>query len=498
MKRSFAVTLALLLLVASTALAQTPPEPASAAPLAAAPAEPLAGYANGNFFLRDPHDWFVLFPKARLQVDYYNFPNRGDSVTAGSMPMAVQPNSSKDPRNSIRDTIFVRRARVELQGTFMQHFDFHVAGEYATVPATGAIGAVTDAYVIVDYLPYLKLQAGQFDLPFTLENRTSDKYFDFMERSVAVRSFAVPTNKDLGAMVFGWAPKKVGYYSLGVFNGDGQSFKNQDNNPALVGRVFVAPLAWMAGSNRWMEDIWIGASFWWQRNENLGGPVAASVSGAAQADLPAMTTQGGFGFFSSNYNNGKDAGMNTVRTHLAPWGDTLKWALEANLPWKKIGLRFEFVHQNIALAEYNDTNPVNAMLTRTVGSAGTLDGYGTYLELYGWILGDVNFLETPGLEAAPRIKKFSPAAEPKWGLMLAAKYENINFDVTGLTPGNLALGNYLLHVFEFGVNAWATKHVRMTGNYVMNYLDGDSPQAKGNLFFQRPEHELLFRLGVAL
>src|SRR3954462_13986606 len=78
----------------SLACAQTPatsspaPEQPNVVPQAAIPPPPapvtppgilpLAGYANGSFFLRDPNDWFVLFPKGRLQVDWYNFLNRGD------------------------------------------------------------------------------------------------------------------------------------------------------------------------------------------------------------------------------------------------------------------------------------------------------------------------------------------------------------------------------------------------------------------------------------
>src|SRR5262249_37801485 len=153
--------------------------------------------------------------------------------------------------------------------------------------------------------------------PFTLENRSSDKYIDFMERSVVVRSFAVPTNKDQGLMLWGWLPKRLAYWSAGIFNGDGQNFKNQDNYPAVIGRVVVAPLAWLpaAKKNRWLEEIWLGASWWWQRNNNLGGAVAASLGGG-QNDLSGMTTQGGFGFFSSSYGNGKDFAGNAVRSHL--------------------------------------------------------------------------------------------------------------------------------------------------------------------------------------
>ena len=57
----------------------------------------------------------------------------------------------------------------------------------------------TDDYVALAPLKNLAiLQVGQFDAPFTLENRTSDKYFDFMERSITVRAFGIPENKEIG------------------------------------------------------------------------------------------------------------------------------------------------------------------------------------------------------------------------------------------------------------------------------------------------------------
>src|SRR6185369_6219057 len=162
------------------------------------PPASIAGYTNSGFFIRDPKEWFVLMPKGRLHMDWYNFLNRGD------VPSGVDPNSSKDPRP--RNTIFLRRARLEVQGTIVGHFDFSIGGEFSNAPGLGSSGSVTDAFIIVDYLSFLKLQVGQFDAPFTLENRTSDKYFDFMERSLAVRAFGVPFNKEIGGMIFGWLP----------------------------------------------------------------------------------------------------------------------------------------------------------------------------------------------------------------------------------------------------------------------------------------------------
>jgi hypothetical protein len=472
---------------------------------------PLAGYANGSFFLRDPHDWFVLFPKGRLQVDWYNFLNRGD------VPAGVVPNSSADPRP--KDTLFVRRARIELQGTFIGHFDFHIAGEFTTTPATGSLGALADAYLIADYLSFLKIQAGQFDAPFSLENRTADKYIDFIERGPSVRYLAVPANKELGAMAWGWLPKQIAYYSIGIFNGDLQNFKNQDNWGTVMGRAFVAPVAWLpaAEKNKWMRDIEVGASFWWQHEGNLGGAIGGA-SGATQNDLTGMSTTGGFGFFSSNYNVATDSAGNNIRAHLVPSGGTTKWAVEARVPIWKLGLQGELIHVSEDLLSYYDSvNVPNAMTGKWSGgsfarsspkSGGNLSGYGGYIEAFAWILGDVNFLETPGIEPMPHIKKFAPAKEPLWGLRVLARYEQLSFSVSGLpgivdptsgtTTGDAAGGFYRLHQLGLGLDAWGTKHVRLTVNYFMNYIDGDAPLVKKNFFYQRAEHELLFRAGINL
>jgi hypothetical protein len=310
-------------------------------------------------------------------------------------------------------------------------------------------------------------------------------------------------------MLWGWMPMRVAYYSVGVFDGDSLNFKNQDNNPAVIGRAFVAPLAWMplAVRHPFLQEIAVGASFWWQKNNNIGAQATPSTTGTAPDDVTPMTTQGGVTFFSQSFANGIDSAGNAVRSHLVPDGTIVKWALEANVPvWEKAGLRFEYVHQRMPLAMYNDTNPMGSVIARAGPlGGGLLEGYGFYLEAYGWILGDMHFVEPPGLEPMPRVTHLlQPHA--KWGLMLAAKYERLAFDVANLPlsvgamgpVASPAQGHYLVQAFELGLNAWATKHLRLTINYVLNYIEGDSAQVKGTYFFDRNEHELLFRAAVAL
>ena len=58
-----------------------------------------------------------------------------------------------------------------------------------------------------------------------------------MERSLTVRAFGIPDNKEKGAMLHGINEEKNFYYSLALVNGDGQNFKNVDNNFDFMGRA---------------------------------------------------------------------------------------------------------------------------------------------------------------------------------------------------------------------------------------------------------------------
>src|SRR5262249_44771659 len=158
------------------------PPPAPAVPLAVppppappAPSEPLAGFAD-KFFVRAPDDRFVLTVGGRIMVDSRNYLN------PGSLPAGVSAGSAADKRPN--NTVFLRRARLELGGTLAEHYDFTLQGEIATTPDVGAYGTVTEASIQIDYSPLARVKLGQFLAPFTLDNATSSKYYSFMERSL--------------------------------------------------------------------------------------------------------------------------------------------------------------------------------------------------------------------------------------------------------------------------------------------------------------------------
>ena len=391
-----------------------PPPPIDTAPLAppapetlsTAPAhivtesEPLAGVSDGSMFLRSPDDAFVFFPNGRLQVDTYVFHS-----------------SDKVPNNSF----LIRRARLELAGWISNFVFFHLAGDFAAgVPAATGAPAVqsnlntTDDFVaIAPYGTLAILQVGQYDAPFTLENRTSDKYFDFMERSITVRAFGIPDNKQIGAMVHGYDSARRFMYSLGLFNGDGQNFKNVDTNFDWMGRAWIAPLAFRGEGP--LHDVTVGGSFW---------------TGNRSSTLPptSQTTQGGFTFLSfSQFTTSMTSGMPNTAVQLRQVGRMNAFAAELNAPIAhKYGLRYEFVWKDSPLSEES----LAANGTGTILGGATLKGYSMYGELWYWAIGDDLIIgDQQGLEPFPRYKRFG-VKPPQNGLMLAFRFEYLNEDVT--------------------------------------------------------------------
>lgn len=463
---------------------------------------PLAGYSEKNVFVRDRKDNFVLVPKGRVNVDYYHYLNRGD------LPAGATDNGPKDSRP--KNSLFIKRARVGLAGTVAKIFDFRIEGDFASQPTPpGQYASLADASVVLNASSYLKLEIGQFYAPFTLENMTSENYVDFLEKSAAVR-FAVPTSREAGAMLFGELPSKAVRYWLGVFDGEGQNVKNLDNNPALIGRAIVSPLAFAGGHPQWVENLWAGGSFWVERNTNLGGQAAPSTTGATQGDLAPFATQGSWSVFSSSYNNGvTSVGGPAVRSHLTPNSGITKYAFELNVPiGERWGLRGEYVHQTMGVKQYNDVNNAGS-ITRTEGAEGKLTGSGGYLEAYVWLGQSLN-VDKPGLYQVPHWKGYQSPPDPSWAVMLAAKYEHVGFDVqnlpqtisatTGTAANDAALGHYALDVLELGGSLWYTRHARFMMNYVANHIgDGGASSAlRSNLFYDEWEHELLLRWAASL
>jgi hypothetical protein len=436
-----------------------------------------AGYHNGSFFLRDKSDIFRLYVQGRVHADWL------DQFGAGV--------ASLPPGNGIEGGFFLRRARIELAGEFYEVWQWWLGAEFSsatsidnaagnqttptcTVNAASAISCAnkenpvenptvkaipTDVFVNYGPSSWTNVQVGQFYLPFTLENRISDNTTAFLERSLAVRNLGAPLQRDIGAMFWGESPDRVVYYTVGVFNGDGPNRPNADGRYDVSGRVVVRPLVSSSlSSMKWAQ---IGFS------ARAGSRDPAYVG----YDLPSLTTQGGFPFWKPTY---KDSLGRTL--HIIP--SSSQWAVAGDvyLPVDGFDLTAEFVYANDNTREAVDGFQLSPFTERT----GQLKGYGWYAQAGYWIVGDHDIVGPPTYGRPIHVDLTKPQKRPQRGLQVLAKFEQLRLTYEGSSRGgasdpNTPNGDIDVDAVEFGVNYWATKHLRVGLNYSLYMFPGSAP-----------------------
>jgi len=404
-----------------------------------------------------------------------------------------------DPR-APAGTFELRRARLEATGWLGSRTYFSLAVESSTPPnlATSAgsglprprnIDAGDEFVAIAPWNDLAVLQVGQFDAPFTLENRTFDGDLHFMERALAVRALGIPENKEVGAMVHGHDDERHFLYSYGVFNGDGRVDLHLDS----MGRAWIAPFSF-AGPGPW-HDVAVGGSFW--LGDRVNGPA-----------LPAQTTQGGFELLGFEPYLATIAGGAVTPVQLRQVGLLRAVAGELNAPIgygaaHRFGVRAELVWKHSPLSEESLADPRAPVI---LGGA-NLTGWSTYGELWFWAMGDDRAGGDPqGLEP---FKHHGESREAAGGpppledaLMLALRVERLDEDLTheadaaALDLPNPEIGSTVVTSVHLGITYCHARRLRASLNVGVNHLSGTNPRlaslADSNLA------ELALRLGVVL
>jgi hypothetical protein len=445
---------------APPASAAAPARPEGAALAAPGPQEPLAGFSGERAFLRSPGNEIILFPGAYVQVGGAFFPLQ----------------------DQLRSGFSLRRARLELAGWLGPSFYFDVAGDFVPLTAPVASGGrpPTDAYVAFAPLGDLFiLQAGQFDVPFSLENRTLDPYIPFFDRALVIRTLAAPYNKDLGVMAHGTDPARTFYYSAGIFNGDGPVLRNGDNRVDVIGRVSVAPFS--RSSVDLLREASVGASAWYGQH-------------VAGLPFPTQTTPGGFVFFDPQWVTGQ---VTPTTLNLLENGSTLTLGGEINLPiGHQLGLRGEGVLKDQDLAEATVPTDGSSSVPRGLAKLRAFGGYG---EAWVWLLGDDRQLPRPGFELPMRLGRVGEPAFQN-GLMLTARGEVLQEDLTSATTANSNpnAATTRLYTATLGMNYWYGRRVRATANYLFTYFSGTTERIKEIQAMGKTEHEFLFLVAMGL
>lgn len=431
-------------------------------PVAPAASGPLYGSRDGQFYARTAHDSVVLLPTARLELD----------------ARAI----STDEQNASGSSTKIGLARFEVAGWLGPVVYFDASADFAHGPSLRH----TDNYLaIAPWADRAILQVGQFDAPFTLESRTRERYLDFGDRGAAVGGFAIPRQKAEGAMVQGANADRNFYYSAGVFNGSGPGATAVNGQIDVMARGWIAPFSFHDPEG--LRDVTVGGSLWTgNRSFDAAGSSFDAQATAAGYDVMDRTVWTMTG---------------TPRTlELRQDGRVDAAALELNAPFAhRYGARFELILKRQSLAVV-DVDAGGARPSRAGGL--TQSGLATYLEVWGWVLGDDRLLgapAAPGLELPLRLRDFPPQ-RPASGLMLAARVDFVDQDVTagsGVTGlGVASLGKTKLTAMTLGASYWYSRRARVLLSYVLNHLDGSAPYVAG--LDSKIEHEVLLRTALAL
>jgi phosphate-selective porin OprO and OprP len=137
---------------------------------------------------------------------------------------------------ALRDRLSWPRKRVGIEGVLFDRVSFQIEGE------VGDTDPWRDVYADVKISRALRVRAGHFKVPFSLEQLTSGGDLDFVARAAAVTELA--PSRDLGVMVHGRVARRMLKYEAGVFEADGATrLWADDALRTLASRITLAPLA---------------------------------------------------------------------------------------------------------------------------------------------------------------------------------------------------------------------------------------------------------------
>ena len=143
----------------------------------------------------------------------------------------------------------IRRARLDVKGSITPFFAYRLQTDFADKPK------LLDAYGEIKIADYFVITAGQFKIPFSMENLASSNKLEMIDRSQVVEALVArgkdvignQNGRDIGIQIGGGLLKKNGLpvieYRLGFFNGSGINLADTANDAKdIVGRVVINPV----------------------------------------------------------------------------------------------------------------------------------------------------------------------------------------------------------------------------------------------------------------
>jgi phosphate-selective porin OprO and OprP len=433
-------------------LEQAAPREASLGPIQPEPEPGTAGVYQGVFFVRDRKDVLRLYVQGRAMIDFYSFYGPGVTHVA-----------------SLNPTFLLRKVRLEVGGELYRKVQWFFGGDFGmnstSVGANQSVvvrAAPADVYINYKAHPLLNVEVGQFDLPFTAETRTSDKFLPFMERSVPVRVIGKGNAKDTGLMLWGNLDQRRFAYAASLVQGDGMNRPNVDRRFDLVARAYVRPFA---GGRLAIRDLQLGASVRrGSRDQHL-----------VSYDYPAMTTAGGYAFWKPTYGAATSASNPSGQTHVIPSGAQTLVAAELRVPTDSFDFIFEGLYGHENMREAQDVNLSQSL------RLGTLASFGYYAQVGWWPFGNAYVNGAPGDQGVTSVDFSKPDKPTLAALQLLLKWEQLSANYQGNKRGGSSPsdieGKIRINALSFGATYWLGKILRFSANYGINWFPGSAPSS---------------------
>jgi phosphate-selective porin len=171
------------------------------------------------------------------------------------------------------DRFYLRRARLNATGKFLEEFDFRLEMDLAgSLSNTSGLRAqMTDGFINWNHSPAANVRAGQFKTPFGFEQLYGDPRLLTIERSLV--NDRLTLSRQIGAQVGGDLLEKRLSYAVGAFNGNSVN-NNFNDNDKFVWAGRVAGVPWQQGSGDGARSWAVGADGFASEDTGLAQPSA--------------------------------------------------------------------------------------------------------------------------------------------------------------------------------------------------------------------------------
>ncbi len=191
----------------------------------------------------------------------------------------------------------VRRARLDITGDIHPILDFRLQVDFANSPR------IMDAYMRVKICKYLNIQAGQFKIPFTIENPYSALDLECIDNAQVITALAgykdlagvssVAAGREIGLQLYGtlleFGRDAEKYpllaYKVGVFGGNGINIKTDNMAKDIAGQIDFRPF---------VKHLTLSGSAYWGRysDDNMDNLLRLRCTGGAEYKDDRLTVRG--------------------------------------------------------------------------------------------------------------------------------------------------------------------------------------------------------------